>query len=116
MRQAAHPSKPDKPLRGGPQMVEVSRDGKRVYFTNSLYVAWDEQFYPSGVGNWMVKLDVAEQGVESALTRDFSWNLTTTGFIRCGLKAATRPPIRSAIREGSVAVAGAGRTGCFPRH
>src|SRR4029079_16761933 len=24
-------------LSGGPQMVEISRDGKRVYFTNSLY-------------------------------------------------------------------------------
>ena len=31
-------------------MVEVSRDGKRVYFTNSLYGAWDDQFYPDGVG------------------------------------------------------------------
>ena len=29
------------PLNGGPQMVEVSRDGKRVYFTNSLYAPWD---------------------------------------------------------------------------
>ena len=26
-------------------MVEVSRDGRRVYVTNSLYRAWDEQFY-----------------------------------------------------------------------
>jgi selenium-binding protein 1 len=30
-------------------MVEVSRDGKRVYFTNGLYSSWDRQFYPSGV-------------------------------------------------------------------
>src|SRR5215470_1658530 len=42
---AAHPSSPG-PLSGGPQMVEVSRDGKRVYFTNSLYGAIDGQFYP----------------------------------------------------------------------
>ena len=53
-----HPAKPDAPLRGGPQMVEVSRDGRRVYFTNSLYGAWDEQFYPGGVGAWMAKVDV----------------------------------------------------------
>jgi selenium-binding protein 1 len=26
------------PLNGGPQMVEVSRDGKRIYVTNSLYL------------------------------------------------------------------------------
>jgi methanethiol oxidase len=58
----AHPSRPDQPLAGGPQMVEVSRDSRRVYFTNSLYGAWDEQFYPDGVGAWMAKLDVAPDG------------------------------------------------------
>jgi selenium-binding protein 1 len=60
--QVPHPSRPGQPLRGGPQMVEVSRDGQRVYFTNSLYGAWDEQFYPDGVGAWMAKLDVADGG------------------------------------------------------
>jgi methanethiol oxidase len=58
----AHPARPGTPLSGGPQMVEVSRDGQRVYFTNSLYGAWDDQFYPDGVGAWMAKLDVAEGG------------------------------------------------------
>ena len=38
-----------RPIRGGPQMVEISRDGKRVYWTNSLYSTWDDQFYPDGV-------------------------------------------------------------------
>lgn len=57
-----HPAKPDMPLLGAPQMVEVSRDGRRVYFTNSLYGAWDDQFYPDGVGAWMAKLDVGEEG------------------------------------------------------
>jgi selenium-binding protein 1 len=61
-RRTPHPKHPDQPLAGGPQMVEVSRDGRRVYFTNSLYAAWDEQFYPDGVGSWMVKLDVNPQG------------------------------------------------------
>jgi selenium-binding protein 1 len=59
---AAHPSAPDRPLNGGPQMVEVSRDGRRIYFTNSLYGAIDEQFYPDGVKGWMVKADAAEGG------------------------------------------------------
>ena len=27
-------------------MIEISRDGRRVYFTNSLYSTWDAQFYP----------------------------------------------------------------------
>jgi selenium-binding protein 1 len=53
----AHPAAPGQPLGGGPQMVELSRDGKRVYVTNSLYAAWDEVFYPGGVGAWMAKLD-----------------------------------------------------------
>ena len=38
-------------------MVEISRDGRRVYVTNSLYASWDDVFYPDGVGAWMVKLD-----------------------------------------------------------
>lgn len=57
-----HPSRPDQPLSGGPQMVEVSRDGRRVYATNSLYGAWDEQFYPDGVGAWLAKLDADPDG------------------------------------------------------
>lgn len=57
-----HPAAPDLPLAGGPQMVEVSRDGRRVYVTNSLYGAWDDQFYPDGVGAWMAKLDSAPDG------------------------------------------------------
>jgi methanethiol oxidase len=62
VRGTAHPKKPGERLRGGPQMVEVSRDGRRVYFTNSLYQSWDEQFYPEGVGSWMVKLDAGPSG------------------------------------------------------
>lgn len=62
VRRAAHPKKPGEPLNGGPQMVEVSRDGRRVYFTNSLYYAWDEQFYPDGLRSWMVKLDADPAG------------------------------------------------------
>jgi selenium-binding protein 1 len=50
------------PLNGGPQMVEVSRDGRRVYLTNSLYRSWDEQFYPEGIRGWVVKLDTDPAG------------------------------------------------------
>jgi methanethiol oxidase len=49
-------------LNGGPQMVEISRDGRRVYFTNSLYGAVDPQFYPEGINGWMVKLDANPEG------------------------------------------------------
>ncbi|MGH9074222.1 MAG: selenium-binding protein SBP56-related protein, partial [Acidimicrobiales bacterium] len=54
---APHPAAPGVALAGGPQMVELSRDGRRVYLTNSLYGAWDDQFYPDGVGAWMARLD-----------------------------------------------------------
>jgi selenium-binding protein 1 len=57
----AHPSEPGRKLNGGPQMVELSRDGRRVYVTNSLYRSWDEQFYPDGIHGWMTVLD-ADQG------------------------------------------------------
>ncbi len=57
-----HPGRPDVPLNGGPQMVEISRDGRRVYLTNSLYIPWDPVFYPDGVRGWMVKLNADPQG------------------------------------------------------
>jgi selenium-binding protein 1 len=43
-------------------MVEVSRDGRRIYLTNSLYTPWDAQFYPDGIRGWMAKLDVGTGG------------------------------------------------------
>ena len=57
---AAHPAAG--PLNGGPQMVETSRDGKRIFLTNSLYAAWDAQFYPHGIDGWFVKLDANADG------------------------------------------------------
>ena len=62
VRRAAHPRQPDKALNGGPQMVEISRDGRRVYLTNSLYRTWDEQFYPDGIRGWIAKLGVNPRG------------------------------------------------------
>jgi selenium-binding protein 1 len=61
VRKTAHP-KTDQPLNGGPQMVELSRDGRRLYFSNSLYSAWDAQFYPEGIHGWIAKVDVAPDG------------------------------------------------------
>ena len=62
VRRARHPAREETPVNGGPQMVEISRDGRRVYLTNSLYRTWDEQFYPDGICGWMVKIDVPENG------------------------------------------------------
>jgi len=47
------------PLNGGPQMLQLSLDGKRLYVTNSLYSVWDNQFYPAigKEGSYMLQLD-----------------------------------------------------------
>jgi selenium-binding protein 1 len=62
VRRAAHPKDGARALNGGPQMVEVSRDGRRVYVTNALYSPWDAQFYPDGIRGWMVKIDAEPTG------------------------------------------------------
>ncbi len=65
-----HPGSSATPRNGGPQMVEVSRDGRRVYLTNSLYSPWDAQFYPDGIEGWLARIDVGPDGGMS-LDREF---------------------------------------------
>jgi len=62
VRRTSHPKAPERALNGGPQMVEISRDGRRVYLTNALYTPWDAQFYPDGIRGWMAKVDVGPRG------------------------------------------------------
>ncbi|XP_077320005.1 LOW QUALITY PROTEIN: methanethiol oxidase-like [Lithobates pipiens] len=47
-------------IQGGPQMIQLSLDGKRLYATTSLYSAWDKQFYPDMIkeGSVMMQIDV----------------------------------------------------------
>ena len=59
VRKAAHSR--HGPLVGGPQMVEISRDGRRVYVTNSLYSSWDDTFYDNITG-WMTKVNADANG------------------------------------------------------
>ncbi|HEV3137551.1 MAG TPA: selenium-binding family protein [Pirellulales bacterium] len=44
---------------GGPQMLQLSLDGKRLYVTNSLFSSWDNQFYPvmAKQGSTMLQID-----------------------------------------------------------
>ncbi|KAG2499289.1 hypothetical protein HYH03_002867 [Edaphochlamys debaryana] len=57
-------------LRGGPQMFQLSLDGKRIYVTNSLFSPWDKQFYPDlwHKGSHLLKVDV--DTVNGGLTLD----------------------------------------------
>lgn len=47
-------------IEGGPQMLQLSVDGSRLYVTTSLYSPWDKQFYPELVkkGACLLQLDV----------------------------------------------------------
>ncbi|XP_023220738.1 selenium-binding protein 1-A-like [Centruroides sculpturatus] len=50
----------NKLINGGPQMLQLSLDGKRLYVTTSLYSVWDRQFYPDIIenGSKMMQIDV----------------------------------------------------------
>jgi selenium-binding protein 1 len=59
LKEYKHPN--GRKLNGGPQMLQLSLDGRRLYVTNSLQSQWDNQFYP-GLEGWMLKVDIAEDG------------------------------------------------------
>ena len=46
-------------LTGGPQMLQLSLDCKRLYVTNSLFSSWDNQFYPqiAKQGSYLLRVD-----------------------------------------------------------
>jgi selenium-binding protein 1 len=58
-----------RPLTGGPQMLQLSYDGRRLYVTNSLLSSWDNQFYPD-LRSYLLKVDVGEDG-SMAVDPDF---------------------------------------------
>jgi selenium-binding protein 1 len=67
------PSDAGRELHGGPQMLQLSLDGRRLYVTNSLYSTWDNQFYP-GLRSWMLRVNCAPDGgmeVDSNFFVDF---------------------------------------------
>jgi selenium-binding protein 1 len=55
-------------LNAGPQMLQLSLDGRRLYVTSSLYSSWDDQFYPdigkSGSTMLLVDCDPVEGGMK----------------------------------------------------
>ncbi|SFR60109.1 selenium-binding protein SBP56-related protein [Halogeometricum limi] len=63
----------DRPLNAGPQMLQLSLDGTRLYFTTSLYSTWDDQFFPgeAEAGSVMLKADVNPRKGTMTLDTDF---------------------------------------------
>jgi methanethiol oxidase len=55
------PNDAGRALSGGPQMLQLSLDGTRLYVTNSLYSTWDNQFYP-GLRSWLLKVNCDPEG------------------------------------------------------
>jgi selenium-binding protein 1 len=51
----------DRELNGGPQMIQLSLDGRRLYVSNSLYSTWDNQFYPE-LRSWLLRVDCGPDG------------------------------------------------------
>uniref|UniRef100_A0A1I7ZY66 Selenium-binding protein n=1 Tax=Steinernema glaseri TaxID=37863 RepID=A0A1I7ZY66_9BILA len=48
-------------MRGGPSFMQLSLDGRRLYFTNSTYRTWDRQYYPElfkkGSEIYLIRMD-----------------------------------------------------------
>lgn len=60
-------------LEGGPQMLQLSLDGKRLYVSSSLFSPWDKQFYPEMVkkGGTIVQLDIDSENGGMTLNKNF---------------------------------------------
>ena len=56
-------------LNGGPNMLQLSYDGRRLYVTNSLYSTWDNQFYPE-LRSWLLRVNCDPNG-GMEVDRDF---------------------------------------------
>eukprot|EP00775_Hariotina_reticulata_P012725 gene12725-12855_t len=60
-------------VQGGPQMLQLSLDGRRIYITNSLLSPWDQQFYPELVnkGSQMLQIDVDLEAGKLSINPNF---------------------------------------------
>jgi methanethiol oxidase len=63
------PSDAGRELGGGPNMLQLSLDGRRLYVSNSLLSTWDNQFYP-GMRSWLLRVNCGPDG-GMEVDRDF---------------------------------------------
>jgi selenium-binding protein 1 len=63
----------DHKLEGGPQMLQLSLDGKRLYVTNSLFSSWDNQFYAGlgTAGSYLMQVDCDTQSGGLSINENF---------------------------------------------
>ena len=69
----SYPIEGEREVVGGPQMLQLSLDGERLYWTTSLFSSWDNQFYPDEAekGSVMLKADVDPRRGTMSLDEDF---------------------------------------------
>lgn len=62
-----------KRLQGGPQMLQLSLDGKRLYVSSCLYSSWDKVVYPKSItaGGYVVMMDVDTEKGGLKVNQDF---------------------------------------------
>ena len=56
------PNDGDRELGGGPNMIQLSYDGRRLYVSNSLYSTWDNQFYGQDLRSWLMRINCDPNG------------------------------------------------------
>jgi selenium-binding protein 1 len=60
-------------LVGGPNMLQLSLDGKRLYVTSSLLSSWDNQFYPdiAKQGSYLIQINCDTENGGLTIAPDF---------------------------------------------
>jgi selenium-binding protein 1 len=60
-------------LHGGPNMLQLSLDGRRLYVTSSLLSSWDNQFYPElgKRGSYLLQIDCDTENGGLAINEGF---------------------------------------------
>ena len=86
------PSDGGRDLSGGPQMIQLSLDGRRLYVSNSLFSTWDNQFYP-GLRSWLLRVNCSPEGAWRSIGTSSSTSMTDPTVprepTRCASAAAT---------------------------
>ena len=56
-------------------MIQLSLNGKRLYVTNSLFSAWDKQFYPELIekGSHMLQIDFGTEANGPSLVHEMKY-------------------------------------------
>ena len=85
------PSDKTRELTGGPNMLQESYDGRRLYVSNSLYSTRDNQFYP-GLGSWLLRIDCDPNGGLEIMA-------TAAAYPSRRGSSSSRPPVAAGIEK-----------------